>query len=182
MTRSADRHPANAPGDWYVDRRCINCGASQTVAPGLIVERDGQSVFDRQPADEAEEAAAWRAALVCPTASVHTESRRKTPGGVFPHELAPGVYRCGYNARASWGAHSYFVKRAEGNLLVDSPRFVGALAAWFRTVGGIQDVLLTHQDDVADAQRYADMFGARAWIHEHDRHAAPFASQILRGR
>ncbi|MBX6322240.1 MAG: MBL fold metallo-hydrolase, partial [Rhodospirillaceae bacterium] len=35
-----ERHPANAPGDWYVDRRCIDCGAAREVAPGLIVARD----------------------------------------------------------------------------------------------------------------------------------------------
>jgi len=48
------RHPQNAPGDWYVDTRCIDCGAARTAAPGLIVERGGQSVFARQPqtADE----------------------------------------------------------------------------------------------------------------------------------
>jgi len=181
MSRSKDRHPANAPGDWYIDRRCINCGASQTVAPGLIVERDGQSVFARQPADDAEEIAAWRAVLVCPTASVRTESGRKAPDGLYPQELAPGVYRCGYNARESYGAHSYFVKRPEGNFLVDAPRYVDRLAAWFRDAGGIRDILLTHRDDVADADRYAGHFGARVWIHERDRDAAPFATEILRG-
>lgn len=182
MSGSKDRHPANAPGDWYIDRRCIDCGASQTVAPGLIVERDGQSVFARQPAGAEEETAAWRAVLVCPTASVRTESGRKMPEGLYPHELAPGVFRCGYNARDSYGAHSYFVKRAEGNFLVDSPRFVDRLAVWFREAGGLRDILLTHRDDVADADRYADIFGARVWIHEADRGAAPFATEILRGR
>jgi hypothetical protein len=48
------RHPQNAPGDWYVNTTCTNCGAAQTVAPGLIVERDGQSVFDHQPETEEE--------------------------------------------------------------------------------------------------------------------------------
>jgi len=152
------------------------------MAPGLIVERDGQSVFVRQPADPKEEIAAWRAVLVCPTASVRTESRRKVPDGIFPQELAPGVFRCGYNSRGSWGAHSYFVKRTDGNILVDSPRYVSGLASWFEAAGGIQDILLTHQDDVADADRYAGAFKSRVWIHQDDRSAAPFATDILRGR
>jgi hypothetical protein len=65
------RHAANASGDWYVDTDCINCKAAQTVAPGLIVERDWQSIFDHQPANEEERTLAWRARLLCPTASVH---------------------------------------------------------------------------------------------------------------
>ena len=39
-----ERHRRNAPGRWYVDTRCIDCTASRTVAPGLIVARGGQSV------------------------------------------------------------------------------------------------------------------------------------------
>jgi hypothetical protein len=32
-------HPHNAPGDWYIDTRCIDCSAARTVVPGLIIER-----------------------------------------------------------------------------------------------------------------------------------------------
>ena len=39
------RHPLNAPGEWYVDTRCIDCSAARTEAPGLIISRGGQSVF-----------------------------------------------------------------------------------------------------------------------------------------
>ena len=45
-----ERHPRDAPGNWDIDTRCIDCTASRTVAPGLIVARGGQSVFARQPA------------------------------------------------------------------------------------------------------------------------------------
>ena len=31
-----DRHPDNAPGDWYIDTNCIDCRASTIVAPGVI--------------------------------------------------------------------------------------------------------------------------------------------------
>jgi glyoxylase-like metal-dependent hydrolase (beta-lactamase superfamily II) len=43
-------------------------------------------------------------------------------------------------------------------------------------------VLLTHRDDVADAERYAGHFGARVVIHEDDRAAAPYATDLIRGR
>ena len=122
---------------------------------------------------------AWRAMLVCPTASVRTQSKRPRPPGIFPQELAPGVYRCGYNSKDSYGAHSYFVRRAQGNLLVDSPRYARELVAFFREAGGISDVLLSHRDDVADADKYAEAFGARVWIHRDDARAAPYATNRL---
>ncbi|HZP91553.1 MAG TPA: MBL fold metallo-hydrolase [Burkholderiales bacterium] len=181
MAKRADRNPDSAPGDWYIDTRCIDCAASREVAPGLIVRRRGKSVFARQPANAEEELAAWRAVLVCPTVSVGTQSHRPRPPGLFPQQLAPGVYRCGYNARSSFGAHAYFVRRQEGNLLIDSPRYVNALASELKDLGGIDEILLTHRDDVADADRYARHFGARVWIHEDDRPGAPFATELLRG-
>jgi glyoxylase-like metal-dependent hydrolase (beta-lactamase superfamily II) len=177
------RHPANAPGDWYVDDACIDCGASTSVAPGLIEHRGGQRVFVRQPRGRDQREAAWRAFTLCPTASVHAGAGRKAPAvGLYPHELAPGVFRCGFNARSSFGAHSYWVRRETGNLLIDSPRYLRRLAEFFAARGGIADVLLTHRDDVADAGRYAERFGSRVWIHEHDADAAPFATHLIRGR
>lgn len=181
MAKRADRNPDSAPGDWYIDTHCIDCVASREVAPGLIVHRRGRSVFVRQPANAEEELAAWRAVLVCPTASVGTESHRPQPPGLFPQQLAPGVYRCGYNARSSFGAHAYFVKRPEGNLLIDSPRYVNKLVESLTERGGIDEILLTHRDDVADADKYARHFGARVWIHEEDRSGAPYATELLRG-
>ena len=119
---------------------------------------------------------AWRAMLVCPTASVRTESKKPKPAGIFPQELAPGVYRCGFNSKDSYGAHSYFVRRPRGNLLIDSPRFAGELRSFFADAGGVSDILLSHRDDVADADKYAQAFGARVWIHRHDARAAPYAT------
>ena len=118
MPKLVDCNPESAPGDWYIDTHCIDCAASREVAPGLVIHRRGKSVFGRQPANEEEELAAWRAVLLCPTASVGTKSHRAPPSGLFPQELAPRLYRCGYNARSSFGAHSYFATRDEGNLLV----------------------------------------------------------------
>jgi glyoxylase-like metal-dependent hydrolase (beta-lactamase superfamily II) len=181
MAVTKERNPASADGDWYVDTRCIDCAASRTVAPGLIVRRGGKSVFARQPVGAEEEAAAWRAVLVCPTASVGTMERRPQPPGLFPQELAPGVFRCGYNARSSYGAHSYLVVRDGGNLLVDSPRFSKKLIDEFRQRGGVSTVLLTHQDDVADADRYAKAFRPGVWIHQHDRAVAPYATNLIEG-
>ena len=181
MSAHVDRHPANADGNWYIDRRCIDCGASPSVAPGLIVRRDGQSVFHHQPTTDAETQAAWRALLVCPTASVRRVSGGSPPAGLYPEELAPGVYRCGYNARSSYGAHSYLVVRPAGNVLIDAPRWTRHVADFAGERGGLRHLFLTHRDDVADAHQYAQHFGAEVWIHERDADAAPYATQVLRG-
>jgi glyoxylase-like metal-dependent hydrolase (beta-lactamase superfamily II) len=176
------RHPENAPGDWYVDDACIDCAAARNVAPGLIVQRDGQSVFARQPQTDEELRMAWRARLLCPTASVKSESKIKPPEGVFPEQLAEKIYRLGYNARGSYGAHSFLMRRAAGNIMVDSPRWTRAVTAQLESWGGLSDILLSHRDDVADAERYANHFGAHVWIHEWDRSAARFADRIVEGR
>ena len=176
------RNPDSAPGDWYVDTACIDCGASRHVAPELIVERNGKSVFARQPKTAAERLAAWRAVLVCPTASVRSATKQPRPQAtIFPHEITEGVWRCGFNARSSFGAHSYFALRSSGNLLVDSPRFATELVKWFEDAGGIAHILLSHRDDVADASKYAERFGACVWIHRDDRSAARYATDLLEG-
>jgi glyoxylase-like metal-dependent hydrolase (beta-lactamase superfamily II) len=181
MAQPSRRHPGNVPGPWFVDDTCINCDASRQCAPELFGEQGGQAVVVRQPSTEEEVVAATRAMLICPTASIGVVGARPPTEGLFPMELDGGVYLCGFNSPKSFGANSFFVVRKEGNLLVDSPRFVGPLVKRFESLGGVQDILLTHADDVADADRYAAHFGARVWIHEADRHAAPYATSLLRG-
>lgn len=183
MARIQDRHPAGAPGPWFVDDRCIDCDAARHVAPGLIERNpgDGVSYFVRQPATPEEVEMAWRAVEVCPTRSVgHVELRR--PGKpAFPQDLGDGVFRLGHNSRDSFGAHSYLVVRDGVNLMVDSPRWTRDVVEPVSSLGGIDVVLLTHRDDVADADRYAEHFGAQVWIHADGRSAAPYATHLLEG-
>ena len=181
MKGDAERNPESAAGDWFVDRRCINCGASRHVAPGLIVRRGEYSVFERQPSTPGEVRQALLAAELCPTRSVRTESHLRPPPNLYPHLLAEGVYLCGHNDRSSFGAHSYFVPRESGNLLFDSPQFTRKLVAPFEGMGGISKILLSHRDDVADAEKWAKHFDAEVCIHRDDESAAPFASRVLEG-
>lgn len=183
MARLEDRHPAGAPGDWFVDDRCIDCGASRHVAPGLV-ERDrgdGNSYFVHQPVTAEELEMAWRAVQVCPTRSVGHVTLRRPENPVFPQDLGDGVYRLGHNARSSFGAHSYLVVRPEGNLMVDAPRWTREVVEPVAELGGVAHVLLTHRDDVADAQRYTERFGSQVWIHADDRDAAPYATDVIEG-
>ncbi len=174
------RNPASAPGDWFIDTACIDCGAAPNEAPGLIVRKDGLCIFARQPETPDEDEAAFRAMQVCPTASVRTESKRKLPP-LFPRQWAPGIFQLGFNARSSYGANSWFAMRADGNLMIDAPRWSTRVVNHVAASGGLARILLTHRDDVADAERYADHFGARVYIHEADARAAPFATDIIRG-
>ena len=95
------RNTDSIPGQWYIDTACINCGASRHVAPGLIAERNDKSVFIRQPVTPEEQLAAWRAVLICPTASVRSETKQPRPSAaIFPQQITADVWRCGFNARS----------------------------------------------------------------------------------
>lgn len=148
--------------------------------PELFDDVGGQSVVVRQPEGGAGERAAWLAAEACPTQSIGRSPRTERPDGRYPHRVDGDVFFLGHNAEESFGADSYLVVRPDGNLLVDSPRFTRRLVPPIEDLGGISDVLLTHRDDVADADRWAERFGARVWIHEADRSAAPYATEVLR--
>lgn len=172
--------PSESKG-WKVNSRCIDCMASRTMAPDFIKKVDSQSVFVRQPETPEEEQAAWRALLVCPTFAVEAPKGAKMPKALFPQDLGQGVFRLGFNAKSSFGAHSYFGMAGDIRFMVDAPRWSSRLVAWMEAQGGLDHVLLTHRDDVADASTYAQHFGARVWIHEGDVESAPFATDVLRG-
>ena len=174
MPRPDQAHLANAPGPWFVDTRCIRCDSARNWAPGLIgMDAAGRSFISSQPVGEEQEAELWRAAAACPTKSIGNRDQPREPTGVFPYRMTDGVFALGNNALSSFAAHSFLVTRTEGNLMVDSPRFNRALAESVDALGGIGHVLLSHRDDVADADRWADRYGARVWIGEADADAAP---------
>lgn len=178
MARLDLRNDANVAGDWFVDTRCIDCGTCRDIAPAVFGDHWGRSIVIRQPGDDRD---AWLAAQACPTSSIGTASRRPRPGRLYPRELAPGVFDLGYCSEDSFGASAWFVRRPGGNVLVDSPRFTNALVEPIEAMGGVDHVVLTHRDDVADADRYASRFAARVWIHADDRSAAPCATDLVHG-
>jgi glyoxylase-like metal-dependent hydrolase (beta-lactamase superfamily II) len=180
MADARARHPRNAPGAWFVDTTCIDCDACRQLAPGVFAPAGGQSVVRAQPSAGGEEAAV-RALVACPTGSIGVEGRTVSAAVVFPHPIEDGVFYCGFNAESSFGANAFFARRPWGNVMVDAPRFATPLVRALEGLGGIGHVLLTHRDDVADADRFARHFGARVWIHEDDAGAAPFATDVLRG-
>jgi glyoxylase-like metal-dependent hydrolase (beta-lactamase superfamily II)/ferredoxin len=181
MARPEQRDPSNAAGDWYVDERCIDCDTCRETEPRVFVRSGMQSVVGHQPADEEQERRAWLAAVACPTQSIGQMPRRAKPPGLFPDHIDGDVHALGWTSPDSYGADSYLVVRPGGNLMVDSPRYTRFLAVPIKDLGGIAHLLLSHRDDVADAERYADQFGAQVWIHTDDRQAAPFATDLVDG-
>jgi glyoxylase-like metal-dependent hydrolase (beta-lactamase superfamily II)/ferredoxin len=181
MARIDRRDVRNAAGPWFVDTRCIDCGTCRELAPELFSAVGDQSVVAAQPAGDRAERRAWLAAEACPTASIGRSPRRPRPPGLYPLAVDGPVLDLGHTSESSFGATSYLVVRPEGNLMVDSPRYTRSLTGPVDDAGGIAHVLLTHRDDVADADRWAERYGARVWIHEDDRQAAPTATDLLRG-
>jgi glyoxylase-like metal-dependent hydrolase (beta-lactamase superfamily II)/ferredoxin len=170
MANPARRLSDNVDGEFYVDDSCIDCGACRWIAPASFGERSDISVVVRQPATAAERRQAVKALVACPTASIGTRGKLDLAGegAIYPDEIAPGVYHCGYHARASYGAASWLIVRPEGNVLIDSPRFAGQLVKRMEALGGVATMFLTHRDDVADHQKFHDHFGCARILHEAD--------------
>jgi glyoxylase-like metal-dependent hydrolase (beta-lactamase superfamily II) len=182
MARIDQRDARNADGPWFVDTRCIDCGTCRDLVPELFDAVGDQSLVAVQPSGPDGEHRAWLAAEACPTQSIGRTPRTPRPPGLYPLHVDGPVYDLGHTSEDSFGATGYLVLRPDGNLMVDAPRFTRALTGPLDALGGVAHVLLTHRDDVADAPRWADRYGARVWIHEADASAAPEATDLLRGR
>lgn len=183
VARVDQRHPGNVDGPWFVDTRCIDCGTCHQLIPELFGSVRDQSVVIAQPVagDAKSERRAWLAAEACPTCSIGRTPRTARPDGLYPLHVDGPVYDLGYVSEDSFGATSYLVLRPDGNLMIDAPRYTRVISGSLDDLGGVARVLLTHRDDVADAPRWADRYGAQVWIHEADRSAAPSATDLLAG-
>ena len=177
------RLDTNHQGNFYVDATCINCDACRQLAPGSFEEVGDYSAVVHQPAGDMEMRQAYRALLACPTGSIGTETRDlvllKEVKTDFPLPVEGGVYYCGFNSEKSFGANSFYVRHAAGNWLIDSPRYLKHLVDAFERMGGVAYIFLTHEDDVADAARYAKRFGAKRIIHRKDIQAMPDAEAVI---
>ncbi|HEY9854674.1 MAG TPA: MBL fold metallo-hydrolase, partial [Stenomitos sp.] len=183
MATLKQRLPENVAGEFYVDATCIDCGTCRMLAPCSFAEATDSSFVYAQPETPEDERKALRALLACPTGSIgtlHPNAAREVMGD-FPMPLEEGVYYNGFNSPKSYGGHSYFIHDPHGNWLIDSPKFLPHLIQRFEAMGGIRYIFLTHQDDVAEAARYAERFGSERIIHEADRRAQPDAERLVSG-
>ncbi len=178
-------HPQNVPGRYFVDTTCIDCPICRQTASGVFGDGPDQAIVVRQPATAAEELRAAIALVSCPAGSIGSRERIDARAAVaaLPERIAGHVYWCGFASRDSFGSQSYFIRRAEGNVLVDSPRFATALVKQLEKLGGVRFMFLTHRDDVADHERFRRHFGAEGVIHEAEALGAGLQSieRQLRG-
>ncbi len=172
---------SNVPGNFFVDTTCINCDTCRQLAPGTFVDAGEFSSVRHQPQSDEEVLAATRALLCCPTGSIGTKEKNdaKNIRTQFPLLIEDNVYYSGFNSPSSYGANSFFVKEETGNWLIDSPKYLPFLADQIEILGGIKYIFLTHRDDVADAQKYAERFSASRIIHRDELSAQPDCEIVI---
>ena len=183
MANPQKRLPENAPGDFFVDSTCINCDTCRQLAPATFGEARNYAYVHRQPQDIAERRAAVQALLSCPTGSIGSRADEAISEVMrdFPLSIEDNVYYCGFASPKSFGGSSYFIRHPDGNWLIDSPKYLPKLVQAIESMGGIRYIFLTHQDDVAEAHRYAARFDSERIIHTADLSAQPDAEIIIEG-
>jgi glyoxylase-like metal-dependent hydrolase (beta-lactamase superfamily II)/ferredoxin len=173
----------NVPGDFFVDSTCINCDACRQIAPTVFGETAENSFVKAQPTSSTDRRKAVQALLSCPTGSIGClgDDDVKAVMKDFPLVIEEPVYYCGFNSQKSYGGNSYFIQDLAGNWLIDSPKFVTPLVKQLESLGGISHIFLTHRDDVADAERYAEHFRAKRVVHRDELESQPNAEVVLDG-
>jgi glyoxylase-like metal-dependent hydrolase (beta-lactamase superfamily II)/ferredoxin len=175
--------PENVPGDFFVDSTCIDCDTCRQLAPAVFAEAPDHAFVHRQPQTPDDRRRALHALVCCPTGSIGSRGGDRPQAVLddFPLAIEEPVFYCGFNSPKSYGGNSYFVRHPVGNWLIDAPKFLPRLVRHFEALGGIAHIFLTHRDDVADAERYAETFGSRRYIHRAELSAQPGAEVVLDG-
>jgi glyoxylase-like metal-dependent hydrolase (beta-lactamase superfamily II)/ferredoxin len=173
----------NAPGEFFVDSTCIDCDTCRQLAPDVFGDSGEYAFIQLQPNNKKQLCEAMRALLCCPTGSIGTEHSNDAVSvrSDFPLWLEDGIYYAGFNSPKSYGGNSYFIRHADGNWLIDSPKYLPYLVEQFEALGGLRFIFLTHRDDVGDAAKYARKFGAERIIHRKELSAQPEAERVLDG-
>lgn len=182
MATPTKRRSENVPGEIYVDSTCIDCDTCRWMAPEVFKEQGGQSAVHHQPATPELKLKALQALVACPTASIGAapgEPLLKDAVASFPIPIDGPVCHAGYHSENSYGAASYFIKRAAGNVLIDSPRFAAPLVKRLEAEGGVKYLYLTHRDDVADHADLRKHFGCERILHADDIDAGTRSVEIV---
>jgi glyoxylase-like metal-dependent hydrolase (beta-lactamase superfamily II) len=174
MASASKRRPENAAGDFFVDTTCIDCDTCRWMAPETFTDAGDQAAVHHQPATEEELERALQALVSCPTASIGTTEKHdmRPVLASFPIPVDGDVFHCGYHDESSFGAASYFVRRPQGNVLVDAPRFAQPLVRRLEEQGGVDLLFLTHKDDVGDHAQFRAHFGCERVLHADDASGA----------
>ena len=173
----------NTEGLFFVDDTCIDCDTCRQLAPQVFTDLGDHSIVFHQPSNVSDIRLATQALLACPTGSIGTVVKIDTHSVMsdFPLLVDGNVFYNGFTSKYSFGASSYVIRHPDGNWMIDSPKYMPHLVKAFEEMGGISHIFLTHQDDVADADRYAKYFGAKRIIHRHELHSQPAAEIVIDG-
>ena len=170
-----------------INQRCINCGTCWQFDPQHFARGDRSARVQAQPLGDAELEQALLALQACPVAAIETSAaqRRRSLQQAFPVPVtthpAGEVLYSGWASKQSFGACSWFIRRSDGNVMVDVPRWSAPLARRIEALGGLAMIVLTHRDDVGEHRRWANAFNCERWIHAADATAAPDAERIVEG-
>jgi glyoxylase-like metal-dependent hydrolase (beta-lactamase superfamily II)/ferredoxin len=181
------RLPENVPGDFFVDSTCIDCDTCSQLSPMVFRDHGDQCSVYHQPSSFEETRLAMMALVSCPTGSIGTTEKHDAHLGIdaFPLQLDDNVYFCGFTSESSFGAWSYLITRPDsegGNILTDSPRFATQLTKRMAALGGINRMLLTHKDDIADHELFNERFGCARIMHADDGARRLGIEQVLEGQ
>lgn len=171
MANISQIHEKNIDGNFYVDNTCIDCDTCRWLAPKNFSDIGDQSVVYRQPENNEEKIQVLEALLSCPTSSIGMKEKDSDIHAIqksFPLKIDDNVYYCGFHSKDSFGASSYFIKRENGNILIDSPRFVSSLVKNIEEMGGVKYMFLTHIDDISEHEKFASHFNCQRIIHIDD--------------
>ncbi len=170
MAKRSAAYSDNAPGPFFVDRACIDCGTCYDFAPEVFADAGDHARVNLQPTDEGLRRKAAQALVACPVAAIGTEDRTflREAATDFPVTLEDEVAYCGYASERSFGGRSWFIRREGGNVLFDSPRAAPPLLQRLEALGGITWMVLSHRDDVADHAAIQAAFGCRRVMHRDD--------------
>ncbi len=189
MAQEKNRLPENLQGPFFVDSSCINCGTCWQLDPKHFAPAKNNSFVHQQPQGGKEKRLAILAMQDCPVGAIggpnqHSNLTLETdfPLPVTKHP-AGNIYYCGWSAKSSFGASSWLILSPshKANVMIDSPRWSAPLARRIKGMGGIQTMLLTHRDDVADHAHWAKALGCKRWIHKNDSDAAPTVENLVIG-
>lgn len=171
MADPRKRRSENVPGNFFVDSTCIDCGMCFWMAGDTFREENDMATVYHQPSTEMQLFEAAQALVSCPVGSIGTEKpipQIKTAIESFPFPLAEDLFLTGFHSKKAYGATSYLLKHPDGNIMVDSPRFLGTLAKKIEALGGIKTIFLTHLDDIGDHDLYHKHFGCERVILKDD--------------
>lgn len=153
------------------------------LAPSIFNAQDGQSAVFHQPETNQQLLRGLQAAAACPTGSIRTESpfrESKNAISSFPipavdndDKVVPNVFYNGFTSQESFACSSWLLQSGTPEdpffVMFDCPRFFQPLAKSIEkltaSAGGVRYIVLSHRDDVAWHQEWADRLNAKRVIH-----------------